>query len=466
MRDKKRTWPEDCIWPEPLEIGEGDDTDWEDIEGEALDEACEELLDIREYYAGLVEEGILNDDYTLNEDYLPNEDEEYDPYDFEPEKGEEYWDNGFDYDGWREELLNHYNLLKIPVMHCDPVIRMREILDYEFINENLLRQAFTRRAFAADHHLSGCSEELEFLGDTALNTVVTREIIRRLTEVDETCPEAPFRTGKYNEGDLTKIRAHFVSKEYLSARAKELGLGEYILYGRGEEETESSLEDAVEALIGAVAIDSGWDWDELENAVDKLLCIQLTNPDRFLKQTYYEIFNAWHQKRFGRMPEYEVDKGYMDPPRYRCTMRYSIPPNDKDIWTAQRIDVTGSTRSEAREEAALEAYCFVRNHGLWMNLRDANMTPDPENAINQLQELWQKKYADTPAKYEFEENRDGTWSCDCTFCGIHGAGTAKTKTKAKKKAAFMALILLLDSAGICKKEWKEQMYVQSMANRE
>ena len=36
VRDKKRTWPEDCVWPEPLETGEGDDTDWEDIEGEAL----------------------------------------------------------------------------------------------------------------------------------------------------------------------------------------------------------------------------------------------------------------------------------------------------------------------------------------------------------------------------------------------------------------------------------------------
>lgn len=446
MRRKNKTWPEGCIWPKPLEPGEGDFIEWNLIEGGKLDEACEELLEIREYYDGLVQEGILNEDYTLNEDYEPedNEDPDYDPSCFEPEKGEEYWDVGFDADGWEEELINHYNLLKLPLENGDPADDIRRITEYEFVNENLLRQAFTRRAYAAEHELSGCCEELEFLGDTVLNTVVTREIIRQLTEVDEMNPEAPFRTGKYNEGDLTKIRAHYVSKEYLASRAKELGLGKYILYGSGEQESESSLEDAVEALIGAVAVDSGWDWAELENVTDKLLCVQLTNPDRFLKKTYYEIFNSWHQRHFGTVPSYETERG--GGTWYFCILRYQVPENEQGIRTAQLIAVTNETRSAAREEAAFEAYCFVRNHGLWMNLKDAGIVPDPENAINQLQELYQKKYAENPAAYEFEESPGDQWNCDCVFAGIHGFGQAGSKTKAKKEAAYMVLTRLMKSA--------------------
>jgi len=443
MRKWEGSWPENCIWPRPLTAGEGDFIDWDLIKGSRIDEACEELLEIREYYDGLVEEGILNEDYSLNEDYEPENEEEaveYDPYEFEPEKGEEYWDNGFDADGWEEELIKHYNLLKLPLDEGFTADDIRRLIDYEFINENLLRQAFTRRAFAADHELSGCCEELEFLGDSVLNTIVTREIIRQLTDVNEMEPEAPFRTGKYDEGALTRIRSHYVSREYLSARAKELGLGKYILYGSGEKETESALEDSVEALIGAVAIDSGWDWDEMENVVDKLLCIQLTKPDRFLKKTYYEIFNTWHQKHFGHIASYEV---YRSLSGYDCALRFSVPENDKGIRTAQRIDVRRESRSGAREEAAFEAYCFVRQEGLWLNLKDAGIIPNPEDSINQLQELYQKGYADTPAVYEFTEQERDTWYCDCIFSGVFGYGKAGSKTKAKKQAAFMALNRLM-----------------------
>ena len=443
MRKWEGSWPGNCIWPKPLTAGEGDFIDWDLIEGDRIDETCEELLAIREYYDSLVEEGILNEDYSLNENYEPEDEEEaaeYDPNEFEPEKGEEYWDNGFAVDIWEEDLINRYNLLKLPPDEGFTADDIHRLIDYEFINENLLRQAFTRRAFAMDHGLTGCCEELEFLGDSVLNTIVTREIIRQLANVNENEPEAPFRTGKYNEGDLTRIRSHYVSKEYLSSRAKELDLGKYILYGNGEQETDSSLEDAVEALIGAVAVDCGWDWDELENVVDKLLCIQLTNPDRFLKKTYYEIFNTWHQKHFGQIPSYEVNRSFSG---YDCILRFSVPENDKGIRTAQMIAVRKESRSLAREEAAFEAYCFVRKEGLWLNLKDAGIVPNPEDSINQLQELYQKGYVDTPAVYEFSELKQDTWCCDCVFGSVHGYGEAGNKTKAKKKAAFMALNRLM-----------------------
>ena len=233
-----------------------------------------------------------------------------------------------------------------------------------------MRKAFTRRAFQIEHGLDSCSEQLEFFGDTVLNTVVTREIYKRFTEISTSTVDAPFES-KYSDGDLSKMRTHFVSKEYLSERAKELELDRFILYGSDENATDSSREDMMEALIGAVAVDF---------------------------------------------------------------------PN----------------RTSARERAAMMAVGFIQQNGLWVDLKNANLEPRFEDAINQLQELKQKKYDDEP-EYTFEE-WDGGWKCSCTCGGVVGYGKASSKTKAKKKAAFMVLVRLLKSAGLCSEELEHTMW--------
>lgn len=460
-KEKRKSWPENCCWPEPeTEMGFGSCWEAEDAYFMPLDEEAEELIDIKEYMDELVQDGRLNEDYSLNEDYmskyegdeLEEGDEDADE-EWLPEKGTDYWDDGFDIDGWEEDLIAHLNLLKLPLP--SPVAEIQQIIGYEFINENLLRQAFTRRAFALEYK-TGDSELLEFIGDTVLNTVVTREIGRQLTEVDVISPDKPFASS-LNEGDLSRLRAHYVCRDYLAERAAVLGLDQYILYGSGEQASESSREDMMEALIGAVAADSGWNWQELENVVDRLLCIQLSNPRRLLRESFFDTFNAWHQKMFGKMPEYEVYKGRplndgSQNCRYDCTLRFSVPENDRDVRTHQRVDVEAETRSRARERAAEFAYRFVVNNGLWMNLGNAGIEPDPDNSINQLQELYQKKYLETAPEYSFKEDTLGWW-CDCTADGIDGWGRGASKTKAKKKAAFMVLVRLMKSAGICKEEW-------------
>ncbi len=456
-RENRKSWPEGCIWPKPAENG----FFWEaeDADRLPLDEEAQELLDIKEYFDELVEEGRLNEDYSLNEDYEDWEDDgaedEADDELWTPEKGSDYWDDGFDVEGWEEDLQNHLNLLKL--LLPSPVDDIQRIICYEFINENLLRQAFTRRAFALEHGV-GDSENLELIGDAVLNTAVTREIARQLTEVDETKPDGPFRS-LYTEGDLSRIRQHFICREYLSERATELELDRYILYGSQEQPSNSAREDMMEAVLGAVAADCGWDWYTLEAVVDRLLCVQVMRTDLFLKETHYDLFNTWHQKKFGRMPEYEVSKGM--PHRdgtveYLCTLRFQIPENDKGIWTSQRVDVQEMTRSKARERAAFEAYAFVMNHGLWMNLKDAELVPDLENSINQLQELYQKKYVEQP-DYTFEEDLQG-WRCECVCGGVNGYGRASGKTAAKKKAAFMVLVRLMMSAGLATEGMRQAMW--------
>ena len=455
-RMKRKPWPRDCIWPEPLHAGEGMQWD-EELLPESLDERAQELMDIKDYFDSLVESGRLYEDYTLNPDYEEDavddeteEDEDgWADGEFIPKIGEDYWDEEeqrFDVEWWEDELTDHMNLLKIDAESYakDPAMFVRDTIGYEFINENLLRQAFTRRAFAVEYGLPGCNEELEFLGDTVLNTVVTRDMLRQLAWVDEYRTKAPF-TVRLQEGGLTKIRSAYVNKEFLAGRVAELGLDKLILYGTGEEPTESSREDVLEALLGAAAIDSNWDWDVLGALVDRLVCVQVEKPDYFLKESFYDIFNAWHQRRFGVMPDYEM-QGIS---QFHCALRFRVPANDKGIREAQRIDVDGCySRSLAREQAAMQAYEFVRHNGLWIDLKEAGITPELDNSINQLQELYQKKYLEQLPVYEFTEEDGDSWYCICRCNGVAGTGYGASKTKAKKEAAYMVLRNLFQAAGM------------------
>jgi ribonuclease-3 len=122
-------------------------------------------------------------------------------------------------------------------------------LGHRFTDPDLLVQAFRHRSWCAEHGVAS-NERLEFLGDSVLGLAVTDFVYRSY-------PDLP-------EGMLAKIRSSVVSAVTLAAVATELGLGEHVLLGRGEESTggrakQSILADAVEAVIGAVFVDAGWD---------------------------------------------------------------------------------------------------------------------------------------------------------------------------------------------------------------
>ena len=161
------------------------------------------------------------------------------------------------------------------------------------------------------------------------------------------------------------------------------------------------------------------------------------------------------------MPEYEVYRNSQirGKDRFDCSLRFFVPENDKDIRTTQRVYHDGApTRSAAREDAADSAVRFLQNNGLWLNLCDANLEPTLDESINQLQELFQKKYVENVPSYSFEERQGKEWYCHCSCSGFDGWGIAVGKVKAKKKAAFMVLVHMMMSAGICREEWKQAMW--------
>jgi ribonuclease-3 len=127
----------------------------------------------------------------------------------------------------------------------DDLSGLQQRLGHTFSDVRLLQQALTHRSFGADHN-----ERLEFLGDSVLNLAVARLLYERLA-------------GR-PEGDLSRVRANLVKQDTLHRLALGLGLPGLIRLGEGEARSgghkrPSILADALEALIGAVCLDAGYD---------------------------------------------------------------------------------------------------------------------------------------------------------------------------------------------------------------
>ena len=130
-----------------------------------------------------------------------------------------------------------------------PHERLEDAIGVRFDDTALLERALTHRSYCAEHAGTLSNERLEFLGDAVLGLVVTDYVF---TEFE-----------LFPEGDLSKLRAGVVNQEVLAEVGSEAGVGEALRLGKGEEVTgrtkPSILGDAVEALIGAVYLDAGWD---------------------------------------------------------------------------------------------------------------------------------------------------------------------------------------------------------------
>ena len=131
----------------------------------------------------------------------------------------------------------------------------KELLDrigYEFKDTALLTNALTHSSYSSEHKMEYASnnERLEFIGDAYVDAAVGAELFRIMKD-------AP-------EGVLSKNRADVVREESLADAARDIGLGDYIYMGKGEETTggrdkDSILADAFEALIGAIIVDGGYE---------------------------------------------------------------------------------------------------------------------------------------------------------------------------------------------------------------
>lgn len=165
-------------------------------------------------------------------------------------------------------------------------------LGYRFNERALFERALTHRSFGADHN-----ERLEFLGDAVLNVCVSRLLFDRFSGSDE--------------GDLTRVRAHLVREDSLHRVALALALPEAMRLSEGEARgggatRPSILADAVEALIGAVSIDGGF--EAAQALVDRLFgetIASTSTTDSWRKDAKTEL-QEWLQARHVPVPAYRI----------------------------------------------------------------------------------------------------------------------------------------------------------------
>lgn len=169
---------------------------------------------------------------------------------------------------------------------------LAEALGVKFQRLELLDQALTHTSFAneskrkIDHN-----ERLEFLGDAVLELASSTYLYRHFSRLPE--------------GELTKIRASIVRSETLARLARDLKLGEHLLLGRGEEmgggrDRQTNLEDAFEAVIGAIYEDQGW--ETAQDYVERQLAQEFLQASRVgeimtdYKTTFQELVHRDPEK--------------------------------------------------------------------------------------------------------------------------------------------------------------------------
>lgn len=141
---------------------------------------------------------------------------------------------------------------------------------YQFKHTKLFIQIFIRKSFSSENPDYEDNEVLEFYGDQLVNTVMTKWLYDSYsTKLDPRTDE--FYYSKKNEAELSKIRALYVSKTTLAHCIDLLDLNDFLLLGNSDEKNEVRKNEKVrcdlfEAIIGAIAVDSNWNFEKIENS--------------------------------------------------------------------------------------------------------------------------------------------------------------------------------------------------------
>ena len=320
-------------------------------------------------------------------------------------------------------------------------------INYRFDEIELLFQAFTRRSYSQEN--GGANNEvLEFVGDRVLDFYVTKILMDKFGYQNN---DGEFLTRKYKtEGSLTDIKKKLVNKKMLAHRIDKMGFKDFLYMGKGDvnlnQQDEASVkEDLFEAILGAIAIDSNWNPDDLENSVNFML-----NMDHYLSNSfsddddYVALIQQWNQKENGEVPEYEFEELYDG--GYRAHLYLETERGRMHYYG------DGDTKSEARAVVAEEAYDDLDEHDELFTIMDElpeELTLD--NAINTLQELAQKGYIsmpeyNMPEDQVYDNNGNPRWECTC-YIRSHAfeeTAYASSKKVAKKYSAYLCICNICD----------------------
>ena len=230
-----------------------------------------------------------------------------------------------------------------------PTKSLEEFLGHEFQRRELLEQALTHSSHAREQSESATdNEQLEFLGDAVLGFVTSQELFTRFPD--------------YQEGALSKLRAHLVSARHLVRAANDLHLGDYLRLGRGEEKTGGRMKaallvDGLEALLAALYLDAG-----LDKTRDFILNV-IVRPElaRLAEEREDDLLLADYKSRLqetlhasGR-PEPEYDAVREDGPEHKKVFTVAVIVRDNSGEVEFKTEGQGASKKRAGQAAAQKA---------------------------------------------------------------------------------------------------------------
>lgn len=214
-----------------------------------------------------------------------------------------------------------------------------EEIGYTFFDIKYLETALTHTSYSNEKKSKGMSfssnERLEFLGDAVLEIVISEYLYENYKN--------------RSEGMLTKMRQHLVCEKTLSKIAAEIGLGQYINLGRGEELTDCRnrpkvLADALEAVFAAIYLDAKATGADFASVILKIMKSEIDNASSMHRGDYKTLLQQLVEKDGASVLEYEV-------------VSESGPEHDKTFTVVARINnnVVGEGVSNTKKDAEMKA---------------------------------------------------------------------------------------------------------------
>lgn len=224
------------------------------------------------------------------------------------------------------------------------ITELQEKIGYKFNNENYLLEAITHPSTSYRQKKKNRFnyERLEFLGDAILSTVMAEYLFKKF-------PHEP-------EGILSKKKAILVSKGVLSKIGNDLCIGNYIIMTKGEENTNgrhniNNLENVMEAIIGAVYLDSGdYGFIKAKEFITKLWKNYFDINSQYSPKT---TLQEWVQKRYKELPKYTLEKTEIVDKQEIFTVSLSVRGFDK-------IEKTGKNIKEIEKELATDLLKIIK----------------------------------------------------------------------------------------------------------
>ena len=343
-------------------------------------------------------------------------------------------------------------------------------INYNFKNLQLLNQAFTRKSYSEEHPEVQNNEILEFYGDEILDFFVTKMLYEKFSKIIN----KQFFSEK-SEGELTKLKATLVSKQSLAQCMHNFGFSDFFYLGKSDEKNNvknsiSANEDLFEAIIGAVAVDTNWNYKLLEQVCKTMLQMETINT--YLAVLVKEKSNALgfgEPCYYPRVWQIKDMKDFMPDNFYHGNYGIGIGKTSKNPNNGlhefglkigeHKFLGFGCGTTQAKLDVEKKAYQFLCQEEIKRKFNNL----DYENPVSTLHELFQKKVI-MEARYDFveyhDENGNPIWNCKAILEGYDVFSADNVSKKHAKQEAASQLLKHIANVKIEEKndDWQNPVF--------